>query len=81
VGLGRFEMTKKHFIELADAIRDHNRYYPEDSFTPTQIGSLASFCHEQNPNFNRQRWLSYLAGDCGPNGGAIKTPQGDRDAA
>lgn len=33
---------------------------------------LADFCNAQNPNFNRQRWLEYIAGECGPNGGNIK---------
>ena len=29
----------------------------------------ADFCQRQNGNFKRDRWLSYIAGDCGPNGG------------
>ncbi len=64
-------MSKKHFIALADAIRDHNRYGPAP-FTQEQIGALASFCRDQNGNFLAQRWVDYIAGECGPSGGAIK---------
>ena len=30
---------------------------------------LADFCQSQNPRFNRERWLGYIAGKCGPSGG------------
>ena len=30
------------------------------------------FCAAQNLAFNRERWLAYTAGDCGPNGGKRK---------
>ena len=64
-------MSKRDFIALADIIRDHNRF--EDTrFTTKQVTVLAEFCHEQNPNFNRECWLAYIAGECGPNGGAVK---------
>lgn len=58
-------MTKKHFIALADAIR---RY--DHGFNANQLNTLADFCESQNPNFNRERWLDYIAGHCGPNGGS-----------
>jgi len=57
-------MTKQHFIALADAIR------AAGTFTAPQIEALAEFCEFQNPRFNRQRWLDYIDGKCGPNGGA-----------
>lgn len=72
-------MTKKHFIALADAIRNHNSAanHPLNSgrfteFTPNQIRALANFCHSQNSNFNTERWHGYIAGTNGKNGGAIK---------
>jgi hypothetical protein len=34
--------------------------------------ALADFCKAQNPNFNRDRWLDYIAGKCGKNGGKVK---------
>jgi hypothetical protein len=40
-----------------------------------QVGisdALADFCKSQNPRFDRERWLNYIAGKCGPNGGAKK---------
>jgi len=70
-------MTKKHYIALADAIKDHNTLVAKiggTEFQPTQLDSLATFCQRQNPRFNRQRWLDYINGFCGPNGGAVKTP-------
>jgi hypothetical protein len=67
-------MTKKDFIALADTIRAHNELQegttPNISFGPIHLNTLANFCQSQNPAFNRQRWLDYIAGKCGPNGGA-----------
>jgi hypothetical protein len=62
-------MNKKNFIALADTIREQNNH----SFAPfgeEQIGALADFCQSQNPQFNRERWLGYIAGTNGKNGGA-----------
>ena len=68
-------MTKKHFIALADTIKDF-QYCAERGdatpFTETQIALLAGFCEEQNPRFNRERWLGYVAGTNGKNGGKVK---------
>ncbi len=64
-------MTKKHFIALADAIREHDTHpFTQAQFETAQLRTLADFCQSQNPNFNRERWLSYIAGECGPNGGS-----------
>lgn len=67
-------MTKKHFIALADYIREHNRIAQFNTalskYDHGHIEGLASFCKAQNPDFNRDRWLDYVAGKCGPNGGA-----------
>jgi len=75
-------MSKKDFIALADLIREHNRVASTPSyieagiaapiFTESQIDTLAVFCKQQNPNFMRDRWLDYIAGNCGKNGGAVK---------
>jgi hypothetical protein len=69
-------MTKQNFIALADAIREQIKLestYPGEvqrPFTYGQIHVLADFCASQNPQFNRSRWLAYIAGTAGPNGGA-----------
>jgi hypothetical protein len=66
-------MSKKHFITLADYIRTWNNGWQGDKtgkFTAGQIATLADFCQSQNSNFNRERWLGYIAGTCGKNGGA-----------
>lgn len=68
-------MTKKDFIALANAIRDHDRRHSE-KFSDAQIWALASFCRSRNPRFARERWLSYIRGECGPNGGRIRKPKG-----
>jgi hypothetical protein len=64
-------MSKQDFIALADAIRYFNSIRA-NQFDAQQIDVLADFCQCQNGNFKRDRWLSYIAGECGPNGGAIK---------
>ena len=70
-------MTKQNFIALADLIRDANACHDREKlagfapFNANSIASLAGFCATQNAQFNRQRWLDYVAGKCGPNGGAI----------
>lgn len=69
-------MTKKDFIALADAIRAHNAQLSyisnaRDTFTDSQLAILADFCATQNPSFNRDRWLDYIAGNCGKNGGKV----------
>ena len=64
-------MTKKHFVALADSIREHNRIAKqngENAFAHDQLAALARFCASENPRFNRERWLNYIAGECGPNG-------------
>ena len=61
-------MTKKNFIRLADYLRDSKQYC--EPFTSAQIEHLANFCHEQNHNFKRERWIDYINGQCGRNGGA-----------
>ena len=34
--------------------------------------ALADFCQAQNSNFKRDRWIDYINGECGPNGGKVK---------
>jgi hypothetical protein len=68
-------MSKKDFIALADTIRAFGKWadnYDYDQFTDEQINALGNFCQQQNPAFNRPRWLDYIAGKCGPSGGSIK---------
>ena len=59
-------MSKKHFIALADAIKNSTALI---TLTQVQIEALADFCQAQNSNFNRERWLGYIAGTNGKNGG------------
>lgn len=70
-------MSKKHFIAMAQYIMQHNNF-ESDKFTTGQLGSLARFCKSINAHFNGDRWLAYIAGECGPNGGAIKPVKGVR---
>jgi hypothetical protein len=59
------------------SLRDHSRCTTQDYtpsaaymlFTQGQLSTLANFCQSQNPRFNRKRWLSYIAGECGQSGG------------
>ena len=61
-------MTKKHFIALADMLITANTL-AGNPFEQIHIEFLADFCASQNPNFNRERWLGYIAGTNGKNGG------------
>ena len=71
-------MSKKDFIALADAIKAHNEFKRDVwgknaermCFNVEQIETLADFCQSQNSRFMRGRWLDYIAGKCGKNGGA-----------
>lgn len=63
-------MTKKHFIELADVIRRESGQNAR--FNDVQIETLATFCQNANPRFNRSRWIGYIKGENGKNGGAVK---------
>ena len=77
-------MTKKHFIALADVMRARLAYVEEryaqsplyQSVALTEVEedmqALADFCQSQNSQFNRERWLAYIAGTCGPNGGTVR---------
>ena len=58
-------MTKKHFIALADAVR-------YEGFSDHELRVLCSFMQRQNRNFDRDRWIGYVKGTCGPNGGKVK---------
>ena len=68
-------MTKRHFIALADVLRRlRPDQHPNDLRRYEQwqktVDALADFCRSQNPQFDRQRWLGYIAGTNGPNGGS-----------
>lgn len=70
-------MSKCDFVALADVIREFNSFAPNpvNAFSSQQINRLADFCQSQNGNFKRDRWLEYIAGNCGKNGGTIKPPK------
>lgn len=62
-------MTKKHFIALAETVRD---MLAVGGINDDGIKLLSAFCGTQNPNFKQDRWINYIHGQCGPNGGQIK---------
>ena len=62
-------MTKQDFIALGDFIRRQNGYPCAHKFTDEQVHALADFCQSRNSKFKRERWLDYIAGKCGVNGG------------
>lgn len=68
-------MTKKHFIALADLMittRPNFGHTCCDNAEALQWvkikDGLADFCQSQNPRFNREHWLGYIAGENGPSG-------------
>ena len=67
-------MTKKHFIALADVIRETEKGITRGLFSGEEAKelyriNLAAFCASLTPRFKRERWLAYIADECGPNGG------------
>ncbi len=68
-------MSKRNFIDLADRLKVLERrlkYLNEDVMVMDLYRDmLADFCQAQNPRFDRQRWLDYIAGQCGPSGGKV----------
>jgi hypothetical protein len=72
-------MPKKDFIALADKVRGLQPLNGQGTILAQRaedwtrlVYALADFCAEQNPAFNRARWIGYIKGECGPNGGAVK---------
>ena len=70
-------MTKKDFIALADAIRQANTVNDKmlrwrTLFSWDKLEILADFCKRQNPRFEREKWIGYIEGLNGPNGGKVK---------
>ena len=63
-------MSKKEIIALADELRGLD-YVPDDV-----VDALCRFCHLCNPNFNRERFIAYLAGRCGRNSGKLTVKGG-----
>lgn len=60
-------MTKKHFIALADAIKADRAAFSDEA-----ISVLGAFCQRENFMFKADRWLDYINGKCGKNGGKVK---------
>ena len=60
-------MSKKPFIALANLIRARPHCFSE-----LAVERPADFCQDQNPRFMRIRWLDYIRGECGSNGGKVK---------
>lgn len=65
-------MSKKDFIAIADAIRKANSAHGGSIFDGYYIEMLADCFAKANPRFKRARWIAYVNGECGPNGGAVK---------
>jgi hypothetical protein len=71
-------MTKKHFILLADAFRQ-TMPAPGDLFDQglveqweSDVNTVAKTLKSNFPRFNTSRWIGYIKGENGPNGGKVK---------
>lgn len=66
-------MTKLHFIALADTLKElcPERGTGASAQWERTVDKLADFCKAQNSRFDRERWIDYINGDNGPNGGRI----------
>lgn len=63
-------MTKKYLIQFADHLK--RELDGERGLRMCQIEYVADFLQRVNPSFNRARWIGYIKGECGPNGGVIR---------
>lgn len=69
-------MSKKDFIALAlaDALKESRPLFGQEDQSLKQwnhdVETVRRVC-AMNPRFNSQRWLDYIAGKCGKNGGRI----------
>jgi hypothetical protein len=56
--------------EIANA---ESRYHAmgQQLMRERMISALADFCQSQNSRFDRERWLAYIYGECGPGGGKV----------
>jgi hypothetical protein len=69
-------MSKKHFIALADAVRATEKMIDNGMFSRQETKviyrrMLADFCSDQNSRFDHHRWMGYIDGANGPNGGKV----------
>ena len=65
-------MYRKQFVALAEEIKHHNRINPEHAFDAVQLASIMRFLKSENPQFNAERWVGFIAGENGANGGRVK---------
>ncbi len=71
-------MSKKDFIALADAFiatrpseQDVQMLTGEYQQWKRDRSHIADVCIAANPRFDYHRWISYIDGECGPNGGKV----------
>jgi hypothetical protein len=71
-------MSKKDFIALANSVRGLQPLNGQGTILAQRaedwgrlVYALADFCEQQNPNFNRVRWIGYIKGENGPSGGKL----------
>lgn len=57
-------MTQKHFIALANAIKNRRSL-----FTSDQLDVIMEFCQQQNSKFKPLIFINYINDKCGPKGG------------
>ena len=65
-------MTRKHYIKIADAIKENILYKPSDvNYKPIDVdlgGLISSLCYVfrcDNERFDSQRFKSYISEDIG----------------
>jgi hypothetical protein len=69
-------MSKKDFIGLADIVKDIGNmtdWQDEGNAVISEFElRLCDYFKMTNERFKEDRWLSYIAGTCGKNGGKVK---------
>jgi len=70
-------MSKMDFIQLAQAFQYARGHAMASTNVEVELAAVmacaeyvANVCKAANPEFKRERWFSYIKGECGKNGGA-----------
>ena len=69
-------ISKRDFITLADALREERPGKNWDANKHVQweldVRAVARACKGLNWRFKLERWMAYVRGECGPNGGNLR---------
>jgi hypothetical protein len=63
-------ITKKELIAIGGFMKE--KVGTPDQFTIQQVHDMATFLRTRNQRFDRAKWIGFVTGANGPNGGKIR---------